>query len=473
MSALELTVSELLRLPNLAARWRGSSVPPAKYIAGVSTDSRTVQFDELFFAIKGDVFDGHDFVEQALQKNALAFVVDQAWYDAHGANFGNAPIITVADTLHAFQEFARYYRKKFTTPVVALSGSSGKTTTKEAIYTVLSQKFNVLRNRKSFNNHIGVPATLYELRKEHEILLIELGTNHFGELERLSYLAEPNVCLLTNIGHAHLEFFKSLEGVAKAKMEIFAHAQSLATSIYNNDDSVLARQIFPTKEKISFGLMEGSQVRGKIKSCDALARYKFELLGKTINLPVSGRHNVYNALAAAAVGQHFSMSIKEIKSGLENLQPVDNRMQVLKINSLTIIDDCYNSNPSSCAAAIASLADMKIKRRGRRVVVLGDMLELGEFSVQEHEKQATVIAESKTDALFLFGQATEFTAKRAEHLGVPTVAHFTDKDALHQRLNNFLHPHVLVLIKGSRGMRMETVVKSVKEFFAKQTAKNR
>jgi len=466
MSLLELTVPELLQLPNAVAQWRGIGSSPESPLAGVSTDSRTVKSGELFFAIKGDVYDGHDFVVQALQNNALAVVVAQAWYDAHDANLRDAPIIAVKDTLQAFQEFARYYRKKFAIPVVALSGSSGKTTTKEAIYTVLLQRYKVLRNKKSFNNHIGVPATLYELRKEHEILLVELGTNHFGELERLSYLVEPDICLLTNIGYAHLEFFKSLDGVAKAKMEIFAHAQASATSIYNNDDPVLAKQVFPTKEKISFGLSEGSQIKGWIKDCDALARYKFELFGKTIHLPVSGRHNVYNALAASAVGRYFSLGVKEIKNGLENLQPIDNRMQVVKIGSLTIIDDCYNSNPSSCGAAIASLADIKIKRRGRRVAVLGDMLELGEFSVQEHEKLAMAIAENKTDALFLFGQATEFTAKRAEHLGVPTVAHFTDKDALHQHLNSFLRPHDLVLIKGSRGMRMETVVKSVKEFFA-------
>jgi len=463
---LELTLPELLQLSTVVARWCGTGPPPAKHIAGVSTDSRTVQSGELFFAIKGDVYDGHDFVGQALQKNAVAAVVAQAWYDAHRANFPSAPIIAANDTLQAFQEFARYYRKKFAIPVVALSGSSGKTTTKEAIYTVLSQRHNVLRNKKSFNNHIGVPATLYDLRKDHDILLVEVGTNHFGELERLSYLVEPDVCLLTNIGHAHLEFFQSLDGVVRAKMEIFAHARPSATSIYNSDDPVLAKQVFPTRDKLSFGLKEGAQVRGKIKGCDDLARYKFEIFGKTIKLPVSGRHNVYNGLAAAAVGRHFSMDVKEIKRGLENLQPMDNRMQVYKVNSLTIIDDSYNSNPSSCAAALASMTEMKIKRGGRRVAVLGDMLELGEFSVQEHENLAKVIAENKTDALFLFGQATEFTAKRAEDLGVPTVAHFTDKDALHQRLNGFLRPHDLVLVKGSRNMRMETVVKSVKEFFA-------
>lgn len=465
---MDLTIAELLRLPTVTSKWRGEDVRLAKRLSGISTDSRSVQPGNLFFAIKGEVFDAHEFIDQVLQKNISGLVVSHEWFRSKGDTHKAAPIIVVDNVLHAYQELARYYRKKFSLPIIALSGSAGKTTTKEAIFAVLSKKYKVLKNIKSFNNHVGVPATLYNLLSEHEILLTEMGTNHFGELERLSYLVEPDVCLLTNIGYAHLEFFKNLDGVARAKMEIFAHAQPNATAIYNADDLILAAQDYPASRTISFGLNSQAEIRGRIKGCDDLACYTFELAGQMISLRVPGRHNVYNALAAAAVGMHFSMDLPEIKSGLESFVPVDNRMQVMKIGEVTVINDSYNSNPSSCAAAIASAGDMKVAGSGRKIAVLGDMLELGEFSQREHENLADRVAEQRFDALFLFGKATEATAAKAQERSVPFVVHFNDKEILHQEIVNFVHANDLVLVKGSRGMRMESVVESLKNLVGNQ-----
>ena len=428
----------------------------------MSTDSRTIRSGELFVALVGDQFDGHHFALNALEKGALAAVVNRDWYERNKERAQSYNFIVVEDSLKAYQEFARYYLSKFGLHKIALTGSSGKTTTKEAIYSVLSQKFNVLRNIKSYNNHVGVPATIFSLRPEHDVLLSEMGTNHFGELARLSYIVEPTVCVLTNIGFAHLEFFKSLDGVLKAKMEIFASAARDGTAIYNFDDPRLRKQTFPVAHKLSFGLTPGADVQATIINCDDQACYTFEVQKRRFKLRVPGRHNVANALAAVAVGKHFGLTLDEIAAGLATFSAVDQRMHVFDINGIRVLDDSYNSNPDSCRAAFSTVADMRLDSAARRIAVLGDMLELGDYSRAEHERLADEAAQYKFDALFLFGEETKWTAQRAQQIGLRHVAHFEDKDELHRQLLRFIRRGDIVLVKGSRGMKMETVIKALK-----------
>jgi UDP-N-acetylmuramoyl-tripeptide--D-alanyl-D-alanine ligase len=433
---------------------------PSEKLTGISTDSRTIGTGELFVAIRGEKFDGHSFVKNAHEQGAAAVLVDHQF--ATSGQINNQTLIVVEDTLKAYQEIARFYRQKMAPKVVAITGSAGKTTCKEFTHAVLSQKYNVHKNIKSFNNHIGVPATLLELQPEHEILVAELGTSGFGEISNLSYLVEPNIGVLLNIGYAHIEFLKSLDGVAKAKMEIFDHAVENSTAIYNGDDATLVRQNYPASRKLSFGSAAASDIRAHNIGCDEKGCYHFTVDEHNFKLSIPGRHNIYNALAAIAVGLQFDVSLANISRAIAGVHFVEHRMSVLNTENNVIIDDAYNANPGSCKAALETLADISTAH-GRRIAVLGDMLELGEFSQTEHEKLAAVALDNHVDALFLFGNFSTYTAQAAATMNFQFVKHFDKRDELIEQLKNTIKPDDVVLIKGSRSMQMEQVVNALTE----------
>ena len=460
MSPLELTIPEILDIKNIKAEWSSPVQPPLQKISHISTDSRTIKKGQIFTAICGEQFDGHDFIQKAVDADAMAVIAEKSWYEKNKKKFKNSSFIVVPDTLQTYQEIAKNYRKKFIVPLIALSGSAGKTTTKELLFAVMSQKYNTLRNDKSFNNHIGVPATLLNIRAEHEIVLTELGTNHFGELTRLSSLVSPNLCLLLNIGHAHLEFFKNLAGVTRAKMEIFDHVSNDGTGVYNADDPNLAKQYYPVSTLVSYGVKNSADVTAKILHSDDQGCYSFEFMDQVIKLQIPGRHNVSNALAAATVGLQFGVSPVEIKNALENVPAFEKRMQVSQVRDFTVLNDSYNSNPSSCYAALETVNDMSQSKKGRKIAVLGDMLELGEFSAEEHEKLAEHIVEFKFDMVFLYGNETSFTYEKLINK-IPYAEHFENKEMLSKALLQTIKQQDIVLVKGSRGMRMESVVQDL------------
>jgi UDP-N-acetylmuramoyl-tripeptide--D-alanyl-D-alanine ligase len=460
LSLLDLTITELLRSAGVDAQWCAPGMPPQAQLAGVSTDSRSIETGQLFFALRGEQFDGHQFVHQALKNGAMAAVVNRDWQLKAQQEMPDAALVSVADSLMTFQEWARYYRGKFHIPAVAITGSSGKTTTKEFVAAVLGGQFQVLKNIKSFNNFVGVPLTLFEIRSHHEIIVTELGTNHLGELDRLSYLVQPSVCVLTNIGHAHLEYLRDLDGVKKAKMEIFNHAAHNGTAIYNADDPLLVGQKYPVAHQLSYGVDKGD-IQARILGCDRRACYTFSAMGQIVHVNIAGRHNVYNALAAIAVGIHFGMDPEKIRAGIERVEAVDNRMQVIETEKFIIINDSYNSNPSSCRAALATLAEMAPQQKMRRIAVLGDMLELGAMSQQEHRTLADVFASLQLDVLFTCGSEMRAMAVRASELGCAAVEHFAEVDALIIALTRMIRQNDIVLVKGSRRMRMERVVEKI------------
>lgn len=449
---MPLTLLNILQ--DSTGEWRGARQRLTQPVKQVSTDSRSVQAGDLFFALQGEKFDGHQFVQEVLQKGALAAIVSRSWHMQH-RDIDN--VLVVENPLHTFQESSASYRRRFDIPAIAVTGSAGKTTSKEMMYSVLSRRFNVLRNIKSFNNHVGVPKTLFELRPEHDMVLTEVGANHFGELDRLSYLVEPSIAVLTNIGYAHLEFFGDLVGVRRAKFEIFNHCRPGALAIYNADDAMLSGQKFSLSSNYSYGHERPADLLAEVLGCDGNACYRFRLLGQVVQLQVPGRHNISNALAAAAVAVQFQLSVKDIKDGLESFTAVDQRMQVLSIAGCTFLNDAYNANPSSCAAALNTLMDFKITT-GRKIAVLGDMLELGSYTVPEHMLLADRVVATQLDALFLFGTRTVHTFKRAKELGMPAVFYFQDKALLLKSIKSFLQSGDVVLLKGSRGMRMETLL---------------
>lgn len=453
-------LTDILALPSLKAEWKGPSEPDARPVIGWCTDSRRIKPDQIFVALVGDHYDGHTFVSSAFDKGARAAVVSNQWYESVTEKLNNSPLIVVPDTLVAYQEIARHWRNQFKGTVVGLTGSSGKTTAKEMIYSVLSRRFHVLRNIKSFNNHVGVPATLLQLNEKHQVAVIEMGTSNFGEIERLGFLAQPDICVLLNIGFAHLEHLQSLEGVCRAKLEICRHADPEGTVIYNADDPHLRDQNYELKMKAPFGLKAGSGYTARHLQCNAKGCYSFDFMNERINLPIPGRHNVYNALAAAVVGVRFCLSVSDIKAGLEAMPQLSNRMQVMWTKRGIIMNDVYNSNPSSCYAAMLTAADIEIPEDGRRIAVLGDMLELGKYSVPEHEKLAARAEKTGFDMLLLYGEQTTHTEKAGIKTGL-SVQHFDDKDKLIEYVLEIVRPADLVLVKGSRSMHMEHVIEAL------------
>ncbi|MDZ7317118.1 MAG: UDP-N-acetylmuramoyl-tripeptide--D-alanyl-D-alanine ligase [candidate division KSB1 bacterium] len=450
---MHLTLDEILRATSVDHL---TPTVPREPLSAVEIDSRSVSRNSLFVALRGIRHDGHDYVENALAQGAAAAVVETSWLNERRRSL---PLIGVRDTLKAYQDIARFYRRKIDPAVVAITGSVGKTTAKEMIHAVLAQQFRAKKNIKSYNNHIGVPATLLQLEAEDQILVAELGTSAFGEIERLSELVEPDVCVLLNIGWAHLEFLESREGIARAKMEIFAHAAQDAVAVYNADDPLLRVQNYPALRRLTFGIEQSADVRACILECLPDGRYRFAVDEVQMVPSLPGRHTVYNALAAVAVGRIFQVPDAQIKEAIEHVVGAEHRLQVIHGRGLTIIDDAYNANPGSCAAALQTCADMAAS--GRRIAVLGDMLELGNYAEAEHRKLADQVVQLHLDALFLTGELTRFTYARAKELGYTSVFHFPTREELGDSLKAFLRDGDVVLIKGSRAMGMEKIIENL------------
>jgi UDP-N-acetylmuramoyl-tripeptide--D-alanyl-D-alanine ligase len=439
-----------------------------KRFTGVSTDSRTVKPGNIFFAIRGEKFDGHQFITTAFSRGACCVVVDD-----HGnqRQWRSMPALVVRDTTQAFGELARIYRRKFDIPIIAVAGSNGKTTTKEMIAAVLRTRYNVLQTEKNFNNQIGVPQTIFRMTSKHEIAIIEIGTNHVGELDYLCRVLEPTHGIITNIGREHLEFFKNLGGVARAEGELFRFLNSTGIGIVNTDDKHIVLQAKRLRRKITYGFSKNKvNIRGKILSmnrngCPTLSVTKRNAKEFPIPMSVPGVHAAMNGLAAASVGLTFDVSLKNIRRALREFTAVGKRMEVLHVGPVTILNDSYNSNPDSVLAALETLRLIKTDRK--KIVVLGDMLELGSAARREHERIGTTIGEMGFKFLLTYGPLARFIADKAN---VEMKIHYDHKDLLIACVEKLLTGGGCVLVKGSRGMKMEDVVVSLTEQFRKKVA---
>jgi len=426
-------------------------------ISGISIDSRTAKSGDLFFAIVGDNFNAHQFVADVLQQQVMAVVVSKKWYNTNSLS-GN--FVVVDDTLTALQEAAHCFRLKFKFPFLGITGSNGKTTTKEMIADVLSQKFAVLKNKGNLNNHVGVPLTLFTLKDSYELAIIEMGSNHFGEIKRLAEISEPEFGLITNIGPAHLEFFGTVEGVAREKTELWHVVENKnGVSFVNIDDAHLAKRIPRSGTVITYGFDEHADIKGEYLSVDETGAPKFRVLNTEIKLKVTGMHNIYNALAAVAVGLEFNVNVNQIKQTLEDFVSASKRMEVIKHNGLVIINDSYNSNLLSAQSALNTLAQMKTN--GRRIAVLSDMLELGAASESHHIQVGDLVARLRIDYLLTYGPFSRFTHEQALKTGLRTAIHFDTKMELIKYLHKLIKQEDVVLIKGSRGMAMERVTETL------------
>ncbi len=432
---------------------------PDGAVGGVSTDSRTIAAGELFVAIRGERFDGHDHVDEAfLQGAAAALVARDARIEAEGR-----ALLKVGDTLDAFQELAGWYRRRFELKVVGVTGTNGKTTTKDMAAAVLETSMRTAKTAGNYNNHIGVPLTLFRLTREHGAAVVEIGMNHPGEITRLAGIARPQTAVITNVAEAHMETMGTVEAIAEAKGEILDVLPSDGVAILNADDPmVMAQKHRAPFRVVTFGTSGAADVRAvDIEESDG--RVRFGVVGAggepvRVELPIPGAHNVSNALAAIAVGRVLGVTTEDAARGLSSFEPSPMRMKVLRAGSWTVLNDAYNCNPGSLTAALRTLVDIG---RGRTTAAaLGDMLELGRRSEAAHREVGAAAASLGVDYLFLFGREVGALRDGALDAGMDAerISVFEDKAALARALSERLGDDAVLLVKGSRGMRMEEVV---------------
>ena len=433
------------------------SGPRAIELAGVSIDSRTLRPGEAFVAIRGHRLDGHAFCAAALAGGARALVVAD-----RGAvsPTPDVAVVLVKDTTRALQRLAGFHRARFQLPVVAVTGSNGKTTTKDLAAAVLSVRFRVLKSEGSLNNQWGVPLTLLRLSSEHQALVLELGMNAPREIATLAALARPSVGVLTNIGPVHLEFLGSLEGVQKAKGELVEAIGPEGTVVLNADDPlVLALAKEARGRVVTFGLEGSAHVGARGVVTKESGGIAFTLVigvsSAPVLLPLAGRHNVSNALAAAAVGSLFGLAPREIADGLARVRPAIHRLTWIEAGGVRILDDCYNANPRSVAAALQTLTE---STGGRAIAVLGDMLELGDAAEAAHREVGRLAARLGVDGLYGFGPLSRHTVAGARAAGLHAAHTASDLEALVKEMRREVRLGDRILVKGSRGMRMERLV---------------
>jgi len=434
----------------MRARYQGQDMA----FTGCSTDSRTINRDELFIAIKGDRFDGHDFIDTAGERGACAVVVERKVS-------AQLPLLLVENTRQAMGKLAHHWRKTFTVPVIAVTGSNGKTTVKEMLVSILRLQAPVLATKGNLNNDIGVPLTLFGFGEEHRYAVIEMGANHPGEILWLSGITQPTVAVITQCAPAHLKGFGMIEGVARAKSEIYAGLDKDGVAVINADDNFFGLWRDGTKNlrQISFGLKGGADVTAhSIDISTATGGTDFVLrtpageIGVSLKLP--GLHNVMNALAAAACATGLNIALKVMREGLQNIKPVKGRLErKVGFNHSTVIDDTYNANPVSLAAALNVVKPFA----GRHWLALGDMGELGDVAEELHAEAGRIAKQSGMERLFAIGPLSRATVS-AFGAGAQ---HFSDVSLLVDQVRSEITPDVTLLVKGSRAMQMERVVRGL------------
>ncbi|HKT88285.1 MAG TPA: UDP-N-acetylmuramoyl-tripeptide--D-alanyl-D-alanine ligase [Candidatus Sulfotelmatobacter sp.] len=454
-------IAEFISAPSVALS------DPESVSQGYSIDSRTVAPGQLFFAVKGERLDGHDFVAAALDRGAVAAVVRA---DELHRFADKTRLLPVEDTLTALQSLATAVRKLWGKPLIGVTGSAGKTTTKEAIAHVLGSKFRVLKSEGNFNNHFGLPLMLLKIEPEHDLAVIEMGMSHAGEIRALAKIAQPGIGVVTNVAPVHLEFFDSLAGIARAKYELVESLPASGTAVLNADDEYVSQFGRGFKGRvISYGRSSTAEVCAEnVESCGASGS-QFDIVapaGRTrATLPLVGEHNILNALAAVSVGLACGMPVDESAAALATMTPADKRGQVLQLDNITVINDCYNSNPKALNAMVDALASMKATRR---IVVAGEMLELGPAGEEMHRDAGRHIGEKKIDVLVGVRGLAQAMVDGARDAGTNAVFVATPEEA-GEWLARETHDGDVVLLKASRGVKLE---KALEIWQAKRKANN-
>lgn len=428
-------------------------------VTSVVIDNREARPGSLFIAIKGERLDGHQFIEAAIEAGATAVLV-------HKDVECKVPTIRVDDTTEAFLALATSYRLEYDIPVVALTGSVGKTTTKEMIWCVLNARFHAHKTYKNWNNEIGLPKVLLQLEPEHTALVLELGMNHKGEIANLSKHALPDVGVITNVGVSHIENLGSREGILAAKLELLEGMKPGSPLLLNKDNDMLSTVRLPDYNIVWFGIHdETADLLAKdITYLDDSTTFKAVTpKGETlVELPTTGEHNVYDALAAIGAGLQLDIPLEDCAKALKNYRPAGMRENVVEKGGVTVIEDCYNASPDSMKAMAETLT-LKGAPGRRKIAVIGDMLELGDYSEEAHALAGQYMAEAGIDLLITYGPLSKYAAASAREHGLLRVFDFTDKEDLIRKLTDMLKPGDVVAVKGSRGMQMEEIIQKIYE----------
>ncbi len=445
----ELTIQEIARAVQGTASFDGT-------VRDVCIDNRALTPGCLFVCIEGERFDGHTFAESALRNGASAVLCAR--------DLGLPRQIIAEDTRKALLSLGRYYRSLFDIPLAAVTGSVGKTTVKEMTAAVFGAKYRTLKTEGNLNNEIGLPRTLFRLQADTEAAVIEMGMNHFGEISRLSRTAMPTMGIIGNIGISHIENLGSQENILKAKLEITDGMAEDAPLILNGDDRLLYGAKVGNRPVYYYGI-DNQYCRFKAYEIESDAdgtqfTVDFGCAEQRIALPTLGKHNVYNALAAFAAGFLIGVPPEDAAAALAKYEPTGMRQRMRRVGGVQFIEDCYNASPDSVRAAFATLHEVRAQRR---IAVLGDMLELGEAADEAHRQSGVRAAEAGTDILLTYGEKSAKTAAAARESGMTQVRHYEDKQALAQDLSQMLHEGDAVLVKGSRGMRMEEILQKIYE----------
>lgn len=441
--------------------YHGPEESLSREVSCVVIDSRKIQKDGLFIAIRGARVDGHTFIPQVMEKGALCSVSEQDLGDVP------YPYIKVDSCEQALKDIAEHYRRSLDIKVVGISGSVGKTSTKEMIASVLSQKYNVLKTERNFNNEIGLPLTVFNLREEHEVAVLEMGISGFGEMTRLARIARPDICVITNIGVAHIENLGSRDGILRAKTEMFAFMNPDGTIILNGDDDKL-RGFTPDNgiQPVYFGLdpscpYHAEQIRNMgLKGTTAEFVTPSERFEAHISIP--GDHMVYNALAGIAAGQALGMTTDEIRQGIEQLVPIAGRNHLIETDRYSIIDDCYNANPVSMKSSLSVLSGADT----RTVAILGDMFELGNSEKEMHYETGAFAADAGINVLICIGGLSDETARGAREASSGSdmeVLHYDTKEDFLNEAGQILHKNDTILVKASHAMDFAKIVEELQK----------
>ncbi|WP_350344842.1 UDP-N-acetylmuramoyl-tripeptide--D-alanyl-D-alanine ligase [Proteinivorax tanatarense] len=458
---MKITVEELLNLSGGVLLTENCN----RKIKSVIIDSRIPSSNSLFVPLKGENHDGHDFIESAVKNGSkCVFVENEKYIDKNL----DCEFILQKDNLKALQQLATNYRKCLNIEVIAITGSNGKTTTKDLIYSIFAKKYNTFKTQGNFNNEIGLPIMLTRLESSHEVAVLELGMSNFGEIDFLANISKPDVGIITNIGESHIEFLKTREGIAKAKGELLYNVDVEGKAILNGDDPYLQKMKNIHSNSWLYGFGKHNHLYAyDLKQTNEGVEFTVNGLGKNFSvwLPMLGKHNVSNALAAILCALLHGLTEHEIKLGLNRLDMTGMRTEIIqsKNKKVKIISDCYNSSLTSTIAAINVLNDFK--HSGRKIAVVGDMLELGDISKKAHIEAGEKVGESKVDMLIAIGRYAEdlaqgFNNKRGEKTLV-----FNETDYLLTKIKKYLREGDLILVKGSRGLKLERVVNFLREEF--------
>jgi len=456
---MKLTLSRIAGFASASGEFESQTIA-----SGYSIDSRTVQPGELFFAVKGERLDGHDYVEQALSKEAVAAVVQQDQLSRYPAK---SKLLVVDDTLVALQSLATAVRRLWGKPLVAVTGSAGKTTTKDAIWHLLSTKYCVLKTEGNFNNHFGLPLMLLKLQPEHDTAVVEMGMSHAGEIAALTKIGQPNIGVVTNVAAVHLEFFHSVADIARAKYELVASLPMGGTAILNADDEYVSQfgRDFHGKV-VRYGLRTSADVWAEHIEQRGPDGSTFDLIHGTfrehVHLPLVGAHNIYNALAAVAVALERGIALADAAKALAYLVPSDKRGQVVKVDNITVINDCYNSNPKALESMVSALAAMPARRH---IVVAGEMLELGSAGPEMHRRAGSYIGDQKIDVLIGVRGLAQQMVDAAAKSGTDAMFVASPEEA-GEWLAQEAKPGDIVLLKASRGVKLELTLEKWKQAVA-------